>query len=147
MRIEVYILMIGLLFTACHSNKKMANRAEFTSVEPVEVTVRETVRDTMVVEEEPQPARPETVVKTHGADLMHYCVIVGSFVNKQNAINLRSSLMRMGFLGTSIMQNDEGMYRVSAECSDSHEETWKEVCRIRSQYPQFRDAWLLEVKN
>lgn len=146
MRIVFCILMTGLLFTACHSNKKMANLAKFTSVEPVNVTVQETVRDTLVVEEEPLPARTEAVVKTHGADLMHYCVIVGSFVNKQNAINLRSSLMNKGFLGSSIMQNNEGMYRVSAECSDSHEEAWKEVCRIRSQYPQFRDAWLLEVK-
>jgi len=55
--------------------------------------------------------------------------------------------MRRGFLGCSIMQNSEGMYRVSAVCDDTHADAARELIRIRRQYPQFRDAWLLEVKE
>ena len=91
--------------------------------------------------------KKEKVGLTDGADLMRYCIIVGSFIYRQNAINLRSDLMCRGFLGCSIMQNSEGMYRVSAVCDDTHADAARELIRIRRQYPQFRDAWLLEVKE
>ena len=103
--------------------------------------------DTLIVEEEPVTVKKEKVGLTDGADLMRYCIIVGSFIYRQNAINLRSDLMRRGFLGCSIMQNSEGMYRVSAVCDDTHADAARELIRIRRQYPQFRDAWLLEVKE
>ena len=101
----------------------------------------------LIVEEEPVTVKKEKVGLTDGADLMRYCIIVGSFIYRQNAINLRSDLMRRGFLGCSIMQNSEGMYRVSAVCDDTHADAARELIRIRRQYPQFRDAWLLEVKE
>lgn len=148
MKTSILILTIGLLVSACHSEKKMMDSPRgYVSTQPVDLTIRETVQDTMVIEEKPAPARPEKVVKTAGADLMHYCIIVGSFANEQNAINLRGNLIREGFLGSSIMQNDAGMYRVSIECDNSHAGAWQEVDRIRHQYPRFQDAWLLEVKN
>lgn len=148
MKVGILVLMIGLALSACHSEKKlMARRAGFVNTQPVGVTVQETVQDTLVIEETPESARPEKVTKTQGADLMHYCVIVGSFIYEQNAVNLRNSLMRQGFLGSSIMQNAEGMYRVSAECNDSHAGAWQDVCRIRREFPQFHDAWLLETRN
>lgn len=146
MKTGICILIIGLMLSACQSGRKVsARRAGFVTTEPVDLTVRETVQDTLFVEEKPEPARTEAVVKTHGADLMQYCVIVGSFIYEQNAVNLQSSLMQQGFLGSSIMRNSEGMYRVSTGCSDSHANAWKEVCRIRSEYPQFHDAWLLKT--
>ncbi len=148
MKTWIFILLAGLTLSACHSGKKMATRrAAYAETIPVEVAVHETIQDTVVIEEVPQPAHPEKVVRTQGNDLMRYCVIVGSFITEQNAINLRNNLIRQGFLGTSIMRNDEGMFRVSAGCNNSHEDAWQEVCRLRRLYPQFRDAWLLETND
>lgn len=151
MKTSMFILMIGLIFSGCHSKKQMmARRAAFVSTQPVEVAVQEKVQDTLVVEETVvavEPARPEKVEKTQGAELLHYCVIVGSFIYEQNAINLRNNLIRQGFLGSSIMRNAQGMYRVSVACNDSHNTAWQEVCRIRQAYPEYKDAWLLETKN
>lgn len=149
MKIVIFILMAGLALSACHSQKKMmARQAAYASTEPVIVAVQETtVRDTVMVEETPEPAQQEKVVKTQGAELMHYCIIVGSFIYEQNAANLRNSLIRQGFGESSVMRNSEGMYRVCAESSDSHATAWQEVVQLRRRYPQFKDAWLLEVKE
>ena len=148
MKNGMLLLLLGVVLTACHSRREMTVRqqAEVVSL-PVESAQPERVRDTAVAEEVAEPAKAEAVVKTHGDELLHYCVIVGSFVNEQNAVNLRNSLMRQGFSGTSVMRNDQGMYRVSAGCDDSWRDAWSEVCRIRNRYPEFRDAWLLEVKS
>ena len=147
MKNGMLLLLLGVVLTACHSRREMTVRQQAEVVSfPVE-SDQERVRDTAVAEEVAEPAKAEAVVKTHGDELLHYCVIVGSFVNEQNAVNLRNSLMRQGFSGTSVMRNDQGMYRVSDGCDDSWRDAWSEVCRIRNRYPEFRDAWLLEVKS
>lgn len=146
MRILICLLALGMTLACCKSNKKMMrSEVGYVSARPVEVTVQERVQDTLIVEEE--PVKKEKVDLTDGADLMRYCIIVGSFIYQQNAINLRADLMRRGFLGCSIMRNSEGMYRVSAVCDNTHADATQELIRIRRQYPQFRDAWLLEVKE
>lgn len=148
MRILICLLALAVTLTCCKSNKRMIrSEVGYVSTQPVEVVVQEKVQDILIVEEEPVTVKKEKVGLTDGADLMRYCIIVGSFIYRQNAINLRSDLMRRGFLGCSIMQNSEGMYRVSAVCDDTHADAARELIRIRRQYPQFRDAWLLEVKE
>jgi len=138
-------IAVGTLM-ACHSPKEL-NRQEFAVITevPAPLNTPRLIRDTMAAEEKPEPLKSEKIVKTQGCEIRHYCVIVGSFIYAQNAIHLRKQLIRQGFLGSSILKNDEGMYRVSAVCDNSHEEAWREVCRIRSQYPQYHEAWLLEV--
>lgn len=150
MKIILSIVAMSLILVCCRSEKKLMDRsAGYVTSEPVDLTVNETSRDTLVIDEstEPEPARPEKVTLTQGKELMSYCIIVGSFSYESNAVRLRNSLIESGFLGSSILRNSEGMYRVSAECEDSHVAAWQEVSRIRSQYPQFHDAWLLEVKE
>ena len=148
MRILFYLLVMGALLMGCGSKKKML----YVETEPVEVAVEENVQEEkvpeeVVVEEAPVVVRQEKVTVTHGADLMRYCIIVGSFVNEQYAVNLRQKLAGMDFSNTSIMRNEQGMYRVSAVCYESEADARKELSRIRKQYPQFKDAWLLKTKN
>lgn len=148
MRILFYLLVMGALLMSCGSKKKML----YVETEPVEVAVEENVQEEkvpeeVVVEEAPVVVRQEKVTVTHGADLMRYCIIVGSFVNEQYAVNLRQKLAGMDFSNTSIMRNEQGMYRVSAVCYESEADARKELSRIRKQYPQFKDAWLLKTKN
>ena len=123
----------------------MVNSA-YVATDPVEVAVVEKTQEEEVVEA-PVTIKQEEVVLTYGNDLMRYCVIVGSFVNEQNAINLRAKLMEMGFTNTSIMRNNEGMYRVSAVCDETEADAREELSQIRTGYSQFRDAWLLMVKD
>lgn len=98
MRILICLLALAVTLTCCKSNKRMIrSEVGYVSTQPVEVAVQEKVQDTLIVEEEPVTVKKEKVGLTDGADLMRYCIIVGSFIYRQNAINLRSDLMRRGF--------------------------------------------------
>lgn len=168
MKATFYVLIIIASLAACKSQKPVVippsspeagtiemkpgtPETETSEVNPnaagTEIVIRGSIRDTISISS--IPARPETVKQTHGAaaDMMHYCVIVGSFVNEQNALNLQKYLQNKGFGRTAIMKNDKGMYRVSATTFNDAEQAQIELARIRKTYPQFADAWLLEVKN
>lgn len=145
MKIYLCLLIIAVTLTCCKSRKGMVNSA-YVSTDPVEMAVVEKTQEEEVVEA-PVTIKQEEVILTHGNDLMRYCVIVGSFINEQNAVNLRAKLAEMGFTNTSIMRNNEGMYRVSAVCDDTEADAREELSQIRTGYSQFRDAWLLMVKD
>lgn len=125
----------------------MSTQHNYATPPSVELNVQETIRDTLVVEAADPGLPEEQVSHMDGAALMQYCVIVGSFMYQQNAIRLRNDLMRQGFLGSSVMRNNEGMYRVSLLCSDNWNYAQRELERIRSRYTRFSDAWLLKTKN
>ena len=80
MRILICLLALAVTLTCCKSNKRMIrSEVGYVSTQPVEVAVQEKVQDTLIVEEEPVTVKKEKVGLTDGADLMRYCIIVGSF--------------------------------------------------------------------
>ena len=86
MRILICLLALAVTLTCCKSNKRMIrSEVGYVSTQPVEVAVQEKVQDTLIVEEEPVTVKKEKVGLTDGADLMRYCIIVGSFIYRQNA--------------------------------------------------------------
>ena len=86
MRILICLLALAVTLTCCKSNKRMIrSEVGYVSTQPVEVVVQEKVQDTLIVEEEPVTVKKEKVGLTDGADLMRYCIIVGSFIYRQNA--------------------------------------------------------------
>ena len=138
MKIIIYLMVIMLALAGCKAKKS------YTAPVPPEqpqAVVEE------VVAEEQITVKQEDVKLTHGTDIMRYCIILGSFVNEQNAVGLRKSLIEMGFTKSSIMQNKEGMYRVSAACYDNDAQARAQLLEIRRQYAQFQDAWLLQVNR
>ena len=149
MKTGVIILVLAFAITGCKSKEKMdyVSRESTIEQQPTEVNVQETIRDTMVIEEKPQAIKHEDVTLTQGADLMDYCIIVGSFMYKDNAVRLRTKLLNQGFYNSSIMRNSEGMYRVSIACDEDLADAKSDLSRIRGQFPAFRDAWLLSVKK
>lgn len=148
MKAIICLLVMAFSLACCKSKEKvMSTDSKYLTSQLVEMTVKENIRDTVTMEISEQIPRQEQVKLTQGTELLRYCVIVGSFMYQQNAVRLRSSLAQQGFMGCSIMQNDEGMYRVSAVCADSQAEATSELLNIRRSYPQFADAWLLEVKK
>lgn len=148
MKIWICWIAMGAVLICCKSKEKTVRPGfGYIPVQPVETIVQETVKDTLVIDETTVPVKKEKVELTDGTELLRYCVIVGSFIYEQNAINLRVNLKKQGFSGCSIMRNSEGMYRVSAACDDTHADAVRELDHIRCAYPQYRDAWLLEVKK
>lgn len=148
MRAIVCLFAMVFALTCCKSKEKlMASDSGNLTTEPVEVVVKEEVKDTLTINLKPENPRPESVKLTRGDAMMRYCVIVGSFTYENNADKLRENLIGMGFAGSCIMRNQQGMYRVSAFCSDDLSEARSRQANIRNQYPQFSDAWLLQVKE
>ncbi len=137
---------IILILVCCKSRERLVEQKfDFTS-RPVNTGVKEEVRDSLQGTAWPvKMVKQETVTLTQGCQPLHYCVIVGSFAYPQNAVRLRNQLMQEGFQEASIYRNAAGMFRVSILCDDSYESAWQEVCHIRSEYPQYYDAWLLET--
>lgn len=90
------------------------------------------------------PEKEETMLGV-GELLRPYHVILGSFKSKLRAERLREKLVRMGFKEAKLMQNEQGMHRVSCMSFNGREEAWAKVFEIREKYSQFFDAWTLKV--
>jgi len=141
MKILVCLSVMALTLACCKSGEKTVYPSRgYVVTEPVVSEVREVVRDTMATGEE----RPERREKTMTPPA-RYCIIVGSFVYRENAQHLYSEMLHLGFRGSGVLRNSEGMYRVSVACMNDLPEAQAELNRIRCRYPRFRDAWLLRV--
>ncbi|MGL5681822.1 MAG: SPOR domain-containing protein [Marinifilaceae bacterium] len=154
-------LVVATLFASCTSQYAMIDPSQIKNEPAPLQTQNETqqpkptpvVQQTTIEIEKETPRKDEKVVirqeevtLTQGAEIMQYCVIVGSFINDSNAINLRASLVQKGYTDSNIMQNRQGMYRVSVACSNSESAARSLLSKIRSNYPEFKDAWLLQTK-
>lgn len=148
MKAVVFLFAMIVALACCKPKEKlMTENAGYLTQQPVEVVVKEEIQDTLTVITRPENIHQEEVKLTQGNQIMRYCVIVGSFSHEQNAVRLRSQLIDMGFLGSSIMQNKQGMYRVSALCNNNLNFVRTKLMDIRRLYTQFSDAWLLRVKD
>lgn len=142
------VILVALIAFGCASKKKVyAPPFEEEEIETVVVTERTPKRNTQTQTQTPkqtQPEKPiraqeEKVTMTHGSAMKRYNVIVGSFANETNAVNLRNKLNNEGYISI-IMRNESGMSRVSIAGFDEEIPARNELMRIRSNYP---DAWLL----
>lgn len=141
---------INLLFGHKDHKKKVKVAAE----PPVEIVIapvpvkKDTVQPDTTPHVDPvAPMKEEKVTDMEGSKIKACYVIVGSFKSKQRAEALREKLIFMDFKESTILQNEDGMYRVSALSVEDHASCWEEVYRIRKKYPQFSDAWGLTVRE
>ncbi|CCZ08138.1 DUF5723 family protein [uncultured Culturomica sp.] len=147
---------INLLFG--HKDKKKKVKEEEIPAETVVVPVKkpepEVKKDTVQLDTTPKvEPRPEMLVAPEREETMlgvgetgkPYHVILGSFKSKLRAERLQGRLVKQGFKEAKIMQNEQGMYRVSAVAFSQREEAWAKVFEIREKYVQFFDAWALKV--
>ncbi len=89
-----------------------------------------------------------TVVESNDAidDANRYHVIIGSFKKLTNARTLCQDAISKNFL-PSIMENEDGLYRV-AICSFSSEQTArKRIAALRTQHKEYVGMWLLVEKK
>ncbi len=71
-----------------------------------------------------------------------YYVIIGSFKVLSNAKNYKSTLIEEGFTPV-ILENENGLYRVSVAAYNEEMDARSKVGNIRDQYEKYNDTWLL----
>jgi cell division protein FtsN len=71
-----------------------------------------------------------------------YYVIIGSFRVLENAQNYKKQLISEGFTPV-LMENENGLYRVSVAAYNDEAEARQRIAEIRSKYNKYSDVWLL----
>lgn len=142
---------INLLF-GHKDHKKKQKAVEEAKVEEVVIAPVPVKKDTVQVDTTPKvdpvaPIKQEKIVEPEESHAKAYYVVMGSFKNKQKAEAFKKKLVMMGFKESSVLRNEEGMYRVCALSTETHAACWDEVFRIRKKYPQYADAWGLTVAD
>lgn len=151
MRIIVSVILLAFITVSCGTNKRVY-APPFEDEETETVVEKENVQTTAqnptkkTENTKPVVSKEENVTMTHGDVLKRYNVIVGSFSNVDNAVKLQAKLNGMGY-HSIIMKNDAGMSRVSIAGFDEEEAAREELLKVREQYPEFADAWLLISKQ
>jgi len=74
-----------------------------------------------------------------------YHVVVGSFKSLANAKAASETVVQQGY-NPNIMENEDGMYRVTVFNADNEETARKKLAQVKMKYPQYDDAWLLIEK-
>ena len=151
MKIIVSVILLAFITVSCGTNKRVY-APPFEEEETETVVVKENVQTTAqnptkkTENTKPVVSKEENVTMTHGDVLKRYNVIVGSFSNVDNAVKLQAKLNGMRY-HSIIMKNNAGMSRVSIAGFDEEGAAREELLKVREQYPEFADAWLLISKQ
>jgi cell division protein FtsN len=160
MKLLVYAIACSLLLTtSCATlNKKTNSQAAQNSESNIpgtnskKTTVQVTTqapKPTQAPKTTLAPATPIREVKEklvteneRTNDTKKYFGIVGSFSNFNNALKQQMKINAKGFT-SEILKNYSGLYRISVKATDNIDEARTEIRRIRAQYPEYSDAWML----
>ncbi|TCO06917.1 SPOR domain-containing protein [Natronoflexus pectinivorans] len=141
-----FIPVMILLLASCASLRKGTSRFDTSQ----SIYVQEEIQPARIeVKEEPVVSEPAVVVREErvtniehtGPDYRYY-VIIGSFRVLDNARNFRTDLARQQF-NPVILENEEGLYRVSVAAYNDEFEARSRISQIRRNYQQYSDVWLL----
>ncbi|MEI7676522.1 MAG: SPOR domain-containing protein [Bacteroidales bacterium] len=112
-------------------------------VKPV-VTVTPPVAPISSGKERVTKERITPVVASDESGLKNFSVVIGSFINNENAGMLKSNIEKDGYR-VILAQNEKQMYRVIVASFNTKDEAAAERDRIKAKYaPRFDDIWLLE---
>ena len=148
----VYIFAILFLFASCGGSKKAMRE---TVPPPAPVIIEEPIVE-IEVPSIPEPVIEEPVDETPITEVIerlvpvaeippapdHYFVILGSFRNHNNALNFQDIIKKEGF-GSVLLRSEKGFYRVSVMSTNEIMEARDEIRRIRTNFPGYKDVWLL----
>ena len=156
-KILLFVVVLGLAFTACKSKKELAQSPYTTdpATQPKVFTVPASDTQTQP-QAQPQPSTPpaepvamrkEQVSFTTQEDKAqnetnNFFVILGSFSQLDNAKNYRETLLNKGFTPI-ILHSETGYYRVCVNSYQHERDARTRVAQIRQTYPEYSDVWLL----
>ena len=150
-------------FTSCKSTKESAYKKAYDQARQAELAEGQSQQSESVeiapvassTKKETVKAddsyRTEKVVLSSGKEgsLKAFSVVCGSFSSKNNAENLRSSLIDEGYNAIVVQNPETGMYRVVCASFDTKEAAAEARAQFKADHPQnsdFQKAWLLYNK-
>jgi len=134
-----FMVLLSMMFSSCASFKKPATTSFEDSESPY---VKEEAKPK--VEEQKKIVVKEEKVKILDVEneQFKYYVIIGSFRVLENAKKYKQELINEGFTPV-LMENENGLYRVSVAAYHAEAEARQKIASIRSKYPKHSDVWLL----
>jgi cell division protein FtsN len=152
MKSKVYLfwgLTLALLFSlnACKP-KESAYKAAYEAAKAKETTDSEVEETTPITKptynSSNATVQKEKVTAVDGSGLLQFNVVIGSFLNKTNAVSLKERMANQGFKPL-LAQNERGMYRVIVATFSDKASAVAERERVKGKYyPDFQDAWILD---
>lgn len=166
----ILLVMAGVFFTGCRSKRMNIPQAPAPAARG---TITETAETAPIlptppaqpapqvvappevappeVAPEPVPMREERVsfvqeVDRRAHDTNPFFVILGSFRSVENANRFKAILEEQGF-EPLILISEAGLHRVSIDSFADETVARTRVARIRNNYPEYKDAWLLIRKR
>ena len=155
-------LCAAMVFTGCKSKDSAYREAyERAKAQEQQATTDVTNQQTTTVVTPAQPQQTTTTVDhsdvrtipggitvVAGANLKAYSVVVGSFVNQNNAVGLMNTLNGRGYNATVVKTNETikgqtGWFRVIASSFDYKDQAAQSRDELKASYP---GAWLLYNK-
>ena len=135
------LAVLTLCIISCRSLKDSGSSSFSDSDSPY---VKEESKVKPTVKPKPIVVKEEKVKVIESSDNVtyKYYVIIGSFSILDNARNYKKSLSQEGFTPV-ILENENGLYRVSVSAYNSETSARDKVSNIRMQYEKYNDTWLL----
>jgi cell division septation protein DedD len=149
-KIILFGLIIGFLFSleSCKT-KESAYKAAYEAAKEREVQSNTPAEVTPVEKATSDAATSVQKEKVTAIDgvIQQFSVVVGSFTNKTNAVNLKERMDKDGYKSV-LAQNEKGMFRVIVATFSDKNSAARERDQIKTKYynanPNFQDAWILE---
>ncbi len=131
----LFIMFLGLV--ACSTQKKSQSEA---NPKPPEIQSQESLIEPVLEIQE----KEEVIIEEPGEELSIYkfYVIIGSFNIRENAVQHQEDIAQFGFI-SELLQNQEGLYRVSVLGTNDEQAARQEIFRIRKNHTKYEDTWLL----
>ncbi len=143
-KLFILLLSVSMLMVACRSQ-------DMVPAEPPPVPEEEPIPE---AEPEPEPT-PEAEIRVVeerftfereedevSQDENTYFVILGSFIERENAENFMVTLRGQNFSPT-ILLSETGFNRVSVDSYEEEAPARRRIAHIRRNYPEYHDVWLL----
>ncbi|MDL2243624.1 SPOR domain-containing protein [Bacteroidales bacterium OttesenSCG-928-J19] len=139
------LLTLALVFTSCKSKQESYQASyEAAKSKPTVYVIEEVNPVTKPKASNVTAPQKEKLTTVSGPAINTYSVVIGSFVNKTNAISLKERMEKQGYTPT-LAQNEKGMYRVILSTFDDYSGAEGYKTRIINKFaPDFSDAWVLE---
>jgi len=142
-------LAFALLFSLNACKSKQSNYKAAYEAAKARETTDNAVEETTPVTKQVSTLTNATVQKekvttVDGAGIQQFSVVIGSFLNKTNAVSLKERMANQGFQ-SFLAQNERGMYRVIVATFGDKASAVSERDRVKDKYyPDFQDAWILD---
>lgn len=143
------VALVLISFSSCKSLDNSGSSSFDDSDSPYvkeEPKVKEEVKEEVVEQKIVVKEESVKVIEETNTETFKYYVIIGSFKILDNARNYKNDLSKQGFTPV-ILENMEGLYRVSIAAYNEEIPSRDKIANIRAQYEQYNDTWLLKRKQ